>query len=131
MSSLKEICSGLPLDPLPQNRGRDPRVPHAPVRTPNLTADEERVSKNTSHIETCEQTAAAVHLVFSRVSCVFKDEGRAAPQRVEGGVEDRQDDTYKHEGNGGKTGSATSVKFPNRKRCSTDQQKRQTGPQSN
>lgn len=43
MSNLKEICAGLPLDPLPQNRGRDPRVPHAPVRTPNLTAAEERV----------------------------------------------------------------------------------------
>ena len=45
MSTLKEICSGLPLDPLPPNRGRDPHVPHAPVRTPNLTAEEERVSK--------------------------------------------------------------------------------------
>ncbi|XP_057194462.1 urocanate hydratase [Triplophysa rosa] len=44
MSSLKEICAGLPLDPLPQNRGRDPSVPHAPVRTPNLTAAEERLA---------------------------------------------------------------------------------------
>lgn len=44
MSSLKEICAGLPLDSLPQNHGRDPSVPHAPVRTPNLTAAEERVS---------------------------------------------------------------------------------------
>ncbi|XP_069563760.1 urocanate hydratase [Brachyistius frenatus] len=44
MSSLKEICSGLPLDPLPPNRGRDPNVPHAPVRTPNLTAEEERLA---------------------------------------------------------------------------------------
>ncbi len=44
MSSLKEICGGLPLDPLPPNRGRDPNVPHAPTRTPNLTAEEERVS---------------------------------------------------------------------------------------
>lgn len=44
MSSLKDICSGLPLDPLPPNRGRDPNVPHAPIRTPNLTAEEERVS---------------------------------------------------------------------------------------
>ncbi|KAK7896066.1 hypothetical protein WMY93_021391 [Mugilogobius chulae] len=44
MSSLLEICSGLPLDPLPQNRGRDPSVPHAPVRTPNLTAEEERLA---------------------------------------------------------------------------------------
>uniref|UniRef100_A0A7N8XT01 urocanate hydratase n=1 Tax=Mastacembelus armatus TaxID=205130 RepID=A0A7N8XT01_9TELE len=38
------ICSGLPLDPLPPNRGRDPSVPHAPVRTPNLTAEEERLA---------------------------------------------------------------------------------------
>lgn len=45
MSSLKDVCSGLPLDPLPPNRGRDPSVPHAPVRTPNLTAEEERVSE--------------------------------------------------------------------------------------
>ncbi|XP_055016306.1 urocanate hydratase-like [Boleophthalmus pectinirostris] len=44
MSSLREICSGLPLDPLPQNRGRDPSIPHAPVRTPNLTAEEERLA---------------------------------------------------------------------------------------
>ncbi|XP_033823142.1 urocanate hydratase [Periophthalmus magnuspinnatus] len=44
MSSLSEICSGLPLDPLPQNRGRNPSVPHAPVRTPNLTAEEERLA---------------------------------------------------------------------------------------
>ncbi|XP_056315094.1 urocanate hydratase [Danio aesculapii] len=44
MSSLKEICAGLPLDPLPPNRGRDPSVPHAPVRTPNLTPAEERVA---------------------------------------------------------------------------------------
>ncbi|KAL1272623.1 hypothetical protein QQF64_028485 [Cirrhinus molitorella] len=44
MSSLKEICAGLPLDPLPPNRGRDPGVPHAPVRTPNLTPAEERLA---------------------------------------------------------------------------------------
>lgn len=45
MSSLKEICCGLPLNSLPANRGRDPSLPHAPIRTPNLTAEEERVSK--------------------------------------------------------------------------------------
>ncbi|TMS19344.1 Urocanate hydratase [Larimichthys crocea] len=44
MSSLKDICSGLPLDPLPPNRGRDPNVPHAPTRTPNLTSEEERLA---------------------------------------------------------------------------------------
>uniref|UniRef100_A0AAX7TYV6 urocanate hydratase n=1 Tax=Astatotilapia calliptera TaxID=8154 RepID=A0AAX7TYV6_ASTCA len=44
MSTLKEICSGLPLNPLPPNRGRYPNVPHAPIRTPNLTAEEERLA---------------------------------------------------------------------------------------
>ncbi|KAL2091216.1 hypothetical protein ACEWY4_013479 [Coilia grayii] len=44
MSNLKEICSGLPLDPLPPNRGRDPSVPHAPVRTPNLSPEQERLA---------------------------------------------------------------------------------------
>uniref|UniRef100_A0A3Q1HAI8 Uncharacterized protein n=1 Tax=Anabas testudineus TaxID=64144 RepID=A0A3Q1HAI8_ANATE len=44
MSTLKDICSGLPLDPLPPNRGRDTSVPHAPIRTPNLTAEEERLA---------------------------------------------------------------------------------------
>uniref|UniRef100_A0A8C9YPB5 Urocanate hydratase n=1 Tax=Sander lucioperca TaxID=283035 RepID=A0A8C9YPB5_SANLU len=44
MSSLKDICSALPLDPLPPNRGRDPKLPHAPIRTPNLTAEEERLA---------------------------------------------------------------------------------------
>lgn len=43
MSSLKEICSGLPLHPMPENRGRKREIPHAPVRTPNLTAQEEKV----------------------------------------------------------------------------------------
>uniref|UniRef100_A0AAY4BZE9 urocanate hydratase n=1 Tax=Denticeps clupeoides TaxID=299321 RepID=A0AAY4BZE9_9TELE len=44
MSNLKELCSGLPLDPLPFNHGRDPNVPHAPVRTPNLSPGEERLA---------------------------------------------------------------------------------------
>lgn len=48
MSSLKDVCSGLPLDPLPPNQGRDPSVPHAPVRAPNLTAEEERVREATA-----------------------------------------------------------------------------------
>ena len=43
MPSLKDICSGLPLDPLPRRQQRDNAVPHAPVRTPNLTQDEELV----------------------------------------------------------------------------------------
>ncbi|XP_069045718.1 urocanate hydratase [Lepisosteus oculatus] len=44
MSSLKELCAGLPLSPLPPKRGRDPGVPHAPVRTPNLSEQEEKLA---------------------------------------------------------------------------------------
>ncbi|XP_059799873.1 urocanate hydratase [Hypanus sabinus] len=44
MSSLRELCSGLPLKPLPPNRGRSSRVSHAPVRTPALTAQEEKLA---------------------------------------------------------------------------------------
>ncbi|KAK2188345.1 hypothetical protein NP493_135g03047 [Ridgeia piscesae] len=44
MSSLKELCSGLPVDPLPEARPRDKSVPHAPARTPNLTPDEETLA---------------------------------------------------------------------------------------
>lgn len=44
MTSLKEICRGLPLNPLPENRGRRKGIPHAPVRTPNLTAQEKKVT---------------------------------------------------------------------------------------
>lgn len=43
MFSLQELCSGLPLRPLPENRGRWAGVPHAPVRTPNLSPAEEQV----------------------------------------------------------------------------------------
>ena len=43
MASLKELCDGLPIDPLPSPRDRDNSVPHAPVRTVNLSADERRV----------------------------------------------------------------------------------------
>uniref|UniRef100_A0A670IZY0 Urocanate hydratase 1 n=1 Tax=Podarcis muralis TaxID=64176 RepID=A0A670IZY0_PODMU len=44
MSSLKEICGGLPLNPLPENRGRKSGIPHAPVRTPNLDSHEEKLA---------------------------------------------------------------------------------------
>ncbi|XP_044307069.1 urocanate hydratase [Varanus komodoensis] len=44
MSSLKELCSGLPLHPLPENRARRSGIPHAPVRGPNLTAQEEKLA---------------------------------------------------------------------------------------
>lgn len=43
MASLKDLCCSLPIDPLPPPRERDNSVPHAPVRTVNLTADERRV----------------------------------------------------------------------------------------
>ncbi|KAI1234481.1 hypothetical protein IHE44_0003534, partial [Lamprotornis superbus] len=44
MTSLKEICRGLPLNPLPENKGRRKGIPHAPVRTPNLTAEEKKLA---------------------------------------------------------------------------------------
>ncbi|XP_063116265.1 urocanate hydratase [Cavia porcellus] len=44
MSSLQMLCSGLPLWPLPQNQGRWAGVPHAPVRTPNLSPAEEQLA---------------------------------------------------------------------------------------
>ncbi|KAB1263841.1 Urocanate hydratase [Camelus dromedarius] len=44
MSSLQALCSGLPLRPLPENRGRWPGVPHAPVRTPGLSPAEEQLA---------------------------------------------------------------------------------------
>ncbi|XP_062977463.1 urocanate hydratase [Elgaria multicarinata webbii] len=48
MSGLKEICGGLPLHPLPENRGRKSGIPHAPVRTPKLTAHEEKLALKNS-----------------------------------------------------------------------------------
>ncbi|XP_070094511.1 urocanate hydratase isoform X3 [Equus przewalskii] len=44
MSSLQALCSGLPLWPLPENRGRQAGVPHAPVRTPRLSPAEEQLA---------------------------------------------------------------------------------------
>ncbi|KAM4820998.1 urocanate hydratase isoform 2-T2 [Thomomys bottae] len=44
MCSLRALCSGLPLQPLPENRGRRPGVPHAPVRTPGLSPEEEQLA---------------------------------------------------------------------------------------
>lgn len=43
MSSLKEIFEGLPLDPLPPKKPRDETAAHAPIRTPNLSHDEQSV----------------------------------------------------------------------------------------
>uniref|UniRef100_G1QK18 Urocanate hydratase 1 n=1 Tax=Nomascus leucogenys TaxID=61853 RepID=G1QK18_NOMLE len=44
MSSLQALCSGLPLRPLPENRGRQAGVPHAPVRTPGLSPAEKQLA---------------------------------------------------------------------------------------
>ncbi|XP_026312182.1 urocanate hydratase isoform X1 [Piliocolobus tephrosceles] len=44
MSSLQVLCSGLPLRPLPENRGRQAGVPHAPVRTPGLSLEEKQLA---------------------------------------------------------------------------------------
>jgi len=44
MADLKELCDGLPLDPLPQPRRRDESIAHAPVRTPDLTPAQERLA---------------------------------------------------------------------------------------
>lgn len=70
MSSLKDVCSGLLLDPLPPNRGRDPSVPHAPVRAPNLTAEEERVSENSYRLS---YKAHFFRLGFLKVVIWFDD----------------------------------------------------------
>ena len=43
MANLTELCSGLPLDPLPQLKDRDPYIPHAPVRACKLNQDEKKV----------------------------------------------------------------------------------------
>ena len=45
MATLTELCAGLPLDPLPPLRPRDASLPHAPVRTPQLSGDEKKVNK--------------------------------------------------------------------------------------
>lgn len=67
MASLKEICTGLPLDPLPPRvRERDSSVPHAPIRTPNLSNSEERIALQNAlryfpsslHGELCEEFAS-------------------------------------------------------------------------
>ncbi|ELR46579.1 Putative urocanate hydratase, partial [Bos mutus] len=44
MCSLQELCSGLPLRPLPENRGRRGGGAHAPVRTPGLSPAEEQLA---------------------------------------------------------------------------------------
>nr|XP_033781705.1 urocanate hydratase [Geotrypetes seraphini] len=48
MELLKELCKGLPLDSLPENRGRDSRVPHAPAKTPKLSPEEKKLALQNS-----------------------------------------------------------------------------------
>ncbi|KAJ7359058.1 Urocanate hydratase [Desmophyllum pertusum] len=62
MASLKELCDGLPVDPLPSPRDRDESVPHAPVRTVNLTDDERRLALQNAlryFPSTCHHTLAS------------------------------------------------------------------------
>ncbi|KAL9960400.1 hypothetical protein ACROYT_G033851 [Oculina patagonica] len=61
MASLKELCDGLPIDPLPSPRDRDDSVPHAPVRTVNLSTDEQRLALQNAlryFPHTCHHTLA-------------------------------------------------------------------------
>ena len=42
--TLRKICSGIPLNPLPPpKKSRNTNVPHAPDRNPSLTNDERKV----------------------------------------------------------------------------------------
>ena len=43
MANLIDLCSGLPLDPLPTPRDRDPDIPHAPDRNHGLSGEEKKV----------------------------------------------------------------------------------------
>ena len=42
---LKRLCSGLPLNPLAENVGRDPSVAHAAKRVHNLNSSERKVAR--------------------------------------------------------------------------------------
>jgi hypothetical protein len=41
--NLKALCTGLPLYPLPENKGRTKSIAHAAKRIINLTIDEKKV----------------------------------------------------------------------------------------
>ncbi len=47
MATLAELCSGLPLDPLPPFNDRNPNIQHAPVRTLKLKPNDKRVQLST------------------------------------------------------------------------------------
>ena len=59
MASLTEVCRGLPLDPLPPAQTRDVSVPHAPVKTPNLTPDEKKVAHHQNIMLTARHTPSS------------------------------------------------------------------------
>ncbi|KAK8374976.1 hypothetical protein O3P69_018962 [Scylla paramamosain] len=42
--TLKELCGGLPVSPLPPPRIRDPSIAHAPVRTHTLTPKQKELA---------------------------------------------------------------------------------------
>lgn len=44
MSTLDELCSNLPVDPLPPTRKRNPAIPHAPVRNHRLNPTEQKLA---------------------------------------------------------------------------------------
>ena len=44
-NTLTYLCSGLPLNPLQENKGRNPNIAHASIRVPNLNESERKVSQ--------------------------------------------------------------------------------------
>ncbi|XP_014671522.1 PREDICTED: urocanate hydratase-like [Priapulus caudatus] len=44
MTTLQDICAGLPTNPLPSPRSRDGSLPHAPTRVTNLTNEEQQLA---------------------------------------------------------------------------------------
>jgi urocanate hydratase len=42
--SLQSLTLGIPVSPLPPKQPLDPLVPHAPIRNPNLNANEKKIA---------------------------------------------------------------------------------------
>ncbi|MPC21634.1 Urocanate hydratase [Portunus trituberculatus] len=55
--TLKELCDGLPVSPLPSPRTRDPSIAHAPVRTHSLTPKQKEVRE--IHSNQCQEYGLA------------------------------------------------------------------------
>uniref|UniRef100_G3VRA6 Urocanate hydratase n=1 Tax=Sarcophilus harrisii TaxID=9305 RepID=G3VRA6_SARHA len=69
MSNLRELCKGLPLHPLPENKGRREGIPHAPVRTPNLSPEEKQLAlKNILAPEFAQELKLYGHIYIISVS---------------------------------------------------------------